>query len=101
MLSRISPPCWKETAISTPPYGATEALPIASISGREILGETGRLSQQGKGNCVGRPVEGIDARIIAISDGSIPRWWKGIEVQAGEIGEIAVSGPQVLSLIHI
>ncbi len=82
------------------PYGATEALPIASISGREILGKTGRLSRQGKGNCVGRPVEGIDARIIAISDGSIPRWWKGIEVPAGEIGEIAVSGPQVSCRYH-
>ncbi|MBN2079852.1 MAG: AMP-binding protein [Spirochaetes bacterium] len=82
------------------PYGATEALPIASISGREILEETSSLSRKGRGNCVGRPVEGIDVHIITINDGSIPRWSRGIEVPAGEIGEIAVSGPQVSRRYH-
>jgi olefin beta-lactone synthetase len=82
------------------PYGATEALPIASISGREILEDTRRLSEQGRGNCVGRPVAGMDVRIIKISDEPVRRWSDGLELQAGAIGEIAVSGPQVSARYH-
>jgi acyl-CoA synthetase (AMP-forming)/AMP-acid ligase II len=33
------------------PYGATESLPVANISGREVLKETAALSLNGKGTC--------------------------------------------------
>ena len=46
------------------PYGATEALPVANIGSREILGETRHLTDQGKGVCVGRPVRG-DGRVTS------------------------------------
>jgi len=82
------------------PYGATEALPIASISGKEILNDTRRLSEQGRGNCVGRPAAGMDVRIIKIMDGPVRRWSSGLELPDGEIGEIAVCGRQVSARYH-
>ena len=47
------------------------------------------------GVCVGRPVAGIDARIIRISDDPIPTWSDDLLVPDGEIGEIVVAGPVV------
>src|SRR5208337_4753504 len=77
------------------PYGATEALPIASIGSTEILEETRFQTDRGAGVCVGRPVEGIDVRIIRISDQPIPFWSDDLEVSEGIIGEIIVAGPVV------
>ena len=77
------------------PYGATEALPVASIGSREILEETARQTDQGFGVCVGRPVESVEVRIIRISDEPIPAWSDDLEVSDGTIGEIVVSGPVV------
>ncbi len=53
------------------PYGATEALPVASIESREVLGETAEKSLQGVGTCVGRRFSGIEWRVIAINDGPL------------------------------
>ena len=77
------------------PYGATESLPVASIGSREILGETRHATDSGMGVCVGRPVEGIEARIIQIRDDPIPTWSDDLLVPDGEIGEIVVAGPVV------
>ena len=75
------------------PYGATEALPVASIGSDEILGETRRLTDEGIGVCVGRPVDGIDVKIIRIRDDAIPVWSDDLVVPDGLVGEIVVSGP--------
>lgn len=72
------------------PYGATECLPVASIGSDEILGDTRRLTDEGKGVCVGRPVPGLEARIIRISDEAIARWDEALVLPTGQIGEIAV-----------
>jgi acyl-CoA synthetase (AMP-forming)/AMP-acid ligase II len=77
------------------PYGATEALPVCSIGSREILGETAALTGQGYGVCVGRPVSGISLEIIPISDAPIAQWDESLPLPPGEVGEIAVRGPQV------
>jgi len=77
------------------PYGATEALPVASIGGDEILGETGRRTDLGEGVCVGLPCGEIEVKVIRISDDPIPTWTDDLELPRGEIGEIAVSGPVV------
>jgi acyl-CoA synthetase (AMP-forming)/AMP-acid ligase II len=77
------------------PYGATEALPVASIGSDEILRETRALTDQGKGVCVGRPVPGIEVKIIETSDDAIPEWSEDLQVAAGTIGEIVVTGPIV------
>ncbi|MBN1866743.1 AMP-binding protein [Candidatus Sumerlaeota bacterium] len=77
------------------PYGATEALPVASIASGEILGETAARTAQGAGTCVGRPVPGVEIEIIRIVDEPIPQWSDDLRVAPGEIGEIAVKGPVV------
>jgi acyl-CoA synthetase (AMP-forming)/AMP-acid ligase II len=78
-----------------PTYGATESLPVATIGSREVLVETRRLTDIGRGVCVGRPVDGIEAKIIPISDDPIPIWSDDLVVPPGEIGEIVVAGPVV------
>ena len=77
------------------PYGATEALPVANIGSREILGETRFLTEQGKGVCVGRPVAGMEVRVIRISDEPIPEWDDSLRLPPGEVGEFVVRGPVV------
>ncbi|MDT8316654.1 MAG: fatty acid CoA ligase family protein [bacterium] len=94
VLKRFSSMLEGDAQIFTP-YGATEALPVCSIGSREVLAETGALTDAGKGVCVGRPVEGIDLEIIEISDGPIDTWHDGLKLSRGGIGEIVVKGPQV------
>lgn len=77
------------------PYGATEALPVAVVGSDDVLNETRHKTAQGAGTCVGRPVAGIEVRIIRIKDEPIAEWSDDLALPAGEIGEIAVSGPQV------
>ncbi len=78
-----------------PTYGATESLPVAVLGSREILDDTRQLTDIGKGVCVGRPVDGIEARIIQIRDDPIPTWSDDLLVSHGEVGEIVVAGPVV------
>ncbi len=77
------------------PYGATEALPIASIESREVLGETAEKCNQGAGTCVGRKFSGIEWRIIAIDDGPIAQLDNVQELPRGRIGELMVRGDVV------
>ncbi len=58
-------------AMIVTPYGATEALPIASIESREVIAETGPAAAKGKGTCVGTRFEGVQWRVIEIDDGPI------------------------------
>lgn len=68
------------------PYGATEALPLCSISADEIPADTVA------GACVGRPLDGVQLKIIPLSDGPLT---KIDSLWTGEIGEIIVAGPMV------
>jgi olefin beta-lactone synthetase len=77
------------------PYGATEALPIASIESREVLGGVAELSKRGAGTCVGHRFEGIQWRVIGISDDPIDSIEKTHSLAGGEIGELMVSGDVV------
>ena len=77
------------------PYGATEALPVSSITAREVLNETASLARAGKGTCVGTVFPGITLRVIRISDDAIASWDDRLVLPRGEIGEIAVKGPVV------
>lgn len=77
------------------PYGATEALPVASNSAAEILGETAAETARGRGTCVGRPFPEIRWRVIEISDEPLAQLADTREVAAGEIGELLVAGPVV------
>jgi acyl-CoA synthetase (AMP-forming)/AMP-acid ligase II len=77
------------------PYGATESLPVASISASEVLQETAARSAQGAGTCVGRRFPGIQWKVIRIEDGPLPTIDAVQEMQQGEIGELIVRGPVV------
>ncbi|MEM6331206.1 MAG: fatty acid CoA ligase family protein, partial [Planctomycetota bacterium] len=77
------------------PYGATEALPVATIEAGEILGETAAKTDQGAGVCVGKKFDSIDWRVIRITDEPIATIDQAEELPAGEIGELVVRGPQV------
>lgn len=71
------------------PYGATEALPVASVASDEIVPDSVR------GACVGRPVDEVDVRIIAPVDGPIASLASARFLPSGETGEIIVRGPVV------
>ena len=77
------------------PYGATEALPVAIVEGRELLGEVRSLSENGGGVCVGAPVVQNTVRVIRINDDVIAHWRDARLCEVGEIGEITVRGPSV------
>ncbi|MGD9972340.1 MAG: fatty acid CoA ligase family protein [Desulfatirhabdiaceae bacterium] len=77
------------------PYGATEAVPVTSIASQEILNETRRLAEKGYGICVGSPLQGLDVRIIRISDLPINQWAEELVLDTSEIGEIVVKGDLV------
>ena len=77
------------------PYGATESLPIATIASGEVLGETRARTDAGDGICVGRVVPSAHLEVIRISDEPIARWDDSLRVEAGEVGELVVRGPQV------
>ena len=71
------------------PYGATEALPVATIASEESESDSVR------GACVGRAVRGVEIRIIAITDAPIATMAEARGLAVGEIGEIIVRGPNV------
>lgn len=81
-------------------YGATEALPIATIESRELFDGLAERAHHGDGICLGRPVEHVRARIVVLTDEPIPTWARAHE-RAGElaatrgIGELVVAGPNV------
>ena len=77
------------------PYGATEALPVASIRGSEVLNETWALTRQGRGYCVGKPLPGMAVKVVPSTlDGPAPKSGIARRCALNEIGEIIVSGPR-------
>jgi acyl-CoA synthetase (AMP-forming)/AMP-acid ligase II len=77
------------------PYGATEALPVASIDSITILNETAAETDSGKGTCVGFPDKHVQVKIVKITDEPIEEWSDSYLVEKGTIGEIIAKGPIV------
>jgi acyl-CoA synthetase (AMP-forming)/AMP-acid ligase II len=73
------------------PYGATEALPVSSIGGDEALAALAETAGA-QGAPVGRPLRGVEVRIAAVVDGSIPNLAQARLLPAGEVGEVLVGG---------
>jgi acyl-CoA synthetase (AMP-forming)/AMP-acid ligase II len=78
------------------PYGATEALPIASASGRELLHLRARI-EGGHGICVGQAAPGARLALIPIHEQPITHWRPELDLARGQLGEIAVQGAVVTS----
>jgi acyl-CoA synthetase (AMP-forming)/AMP-acid ligase II len=83
-------------------YGSTEAEPIAHVTWREIADVDRHAMRTGAGLLTGHPVASIQLRILP------DRWGQPIApltsaqldalaLPAGEMGEIVVSGPHVLT----
>ena len=77
------------------PYGATEALPVASIGSKELLADTREASERGEGVCIGRPLPGVRAWVVEISDEPIASFDQVRVLPTGEVGEIVVGSPAV------
>lgn len=77
------------------PYGATEALPIASIESREVLQETSKLTDQGLGTCVGKRFAQVQWKVIEITDEPIATIDQVRQMATGQIGELMVCSPSV------
>ncbi|RRR75318.1 MAG: peptide synthase [Candidatus Viridilinea halotolerans] len=78
------------------PYGATEALPVASINGREVqAANAARGGDPLAGTCVGRPVPEVTLRIIPIDEDVMSTWDVALVLPAYQVGEIVVKGPAV------
>lgn len=89
-LRVIAPHCVAHT-----PYGATECLPVTTITADELLGEFRQRPLRGHGTCVGRPVSGVEIRVIRETDGAIATLADAAQCAPGEIGEIIATGPSV------
>ena len=99
VLERMHKMLGPEAEVHTP-YGATESLPVASIGSWEILGDTAEQTNRGAGTCVGKPMHGLDVRIIRIDDAPIADWSDDLELPVGETGEITVTGSVVTRSYH-
>jgi olefin beta-lactone synthetase len=71
------------------PYGATEALPVATIGSHELL------ELPDDGICVGRAVPGVDVALMHPTDGPVTRLEPSMLVGHGDVGEVVVRGPVV------
>lgn len=92
VIDRVVQMIPKEALLHTP-YGATEALPVCSISHREIAELQGESPE--KGVCVGHPLKGVGLDLIPISDEPVSGWDAVVPVEPGTVGEIVVWGDNV------
>lgn len=97
----VPPWLWESLAALMPngrlhsPYGATEVLPVSTISSEEVVGGTALATLEGAGACVGRIIPANTVMIIAPHDGPLADLFTVRELPPGEIGEIIVAGPTV------
>jgi len=77
------------------PYGATEAVPVISIGSNEILAETKKLSEQGYGMCIGRPICSTKVELIQINDDPITQFHDKLKSPENQVGEIIVQADLV------
>ena len=75
------------------PYGATECLPVASVSGTELNAEVEQRTASGEGTCIGRPVGPNRVKIIPVTDKAVGSFENTVELPIGITGEIVVHGP--------
>jgi len=77
------------------PYGATEVLPVATVSGRAIVSGLAARHRNGQGICVGKALRANQVKIIAITDQVIEHINQAEVLGVEAVGEICVTGPSV------
>lgn len=91
-VRRMQKSVYRDADIHTP-YGATECLPVSSISAAQMDDKMVERIESGEGVCVGRPIEPNQVRIIKISEMAFNDLSETTEMPFGIPGEIIVSGP--------
>jgi acyl-CoA synthetase (AMP-forming)/AMP-acid ligase II len=91
-IRRMQQSLYQDADIHTP-YGATECLPVSSISASELDDKMVDRIESGDGVCVGRPIEPNEVRIIKISEMAFNHLSETTEMPFGMPGEIIVTGP--------
>jgi len=91
-IRRMQNALYRDAEIHTP-YGATECLPVSSISASELDDRMVDRIESGDGVCVGRPIEPNRVRIIRISEMAFNNISETTPMPPGMPGEIVVSGP--------
>jgi acyl-CoA synthetase (AMP-forming)/AMP-acid ligase II len=91
-VRRMQKSVYRDADIHTP-YGATECLPVSSISASQMDDKMVERIESGEGVCVGRPIEPNQVRIIKISEMAFNDLSETTEMPFGIPGEIIVSGP--------
>jgi olefin beta-lactone synthetase len=79
--------------VTATPYGATESLPVSSVTSNELTQTTTDLNLVGTN--IGRPVSGVQVKIINITDDMIQNFSDIHELPTLQIGEIIVQSPCV------
>jgi acyl-CoA synthetase (AMP-forming)/AMP-acid ligase II len=77
------------------PYGATEALPLSSIGGRDVVPGLVERVNSGEGTCVGLPIPMQRVVLIPVTDDPIASWSADLILEPGQLGEVCVQGPSV------
>ena len=91
-IRRMQRSVYRDAEIHTP-YGATECLPVSSISASQIDDKMVDRIESGDGVCVGRPIEPNEVRIIKISEMAFNDLSETTDMPFGMPGEIIVCGP--------
>ncbi len=91
-IRRMEKALYQDAEIHTP-YGATECLPVSSISARQLDSRMQDMMESGDGICVGRPIEPNHVKIIKLSEMAFNDLSETTEMPLGMPGEIIVSGP--------
>ena len=90
-----------ENGTTYTPYGATECLPVSTISGRELISkDLTSLSKIGKGTCVGYPAKGTQIKIIEPTNDIVSSMSDATILETYRIGEIVVKGDQATKSYH-
>lgn len=84
---------WMPNGTLHSPYGATEALPVSTVSAPKVLSFAQDTVAALQGACVGRPLPDVSVKVIAIEDRPIATLDAAREAAPGTIGEIVVAGP--------
>jgi acyl-CoA synthetase (AMP-forming)/AMP-acid ligase II len=91
-IRRMQNSLYQDAQVHTP-YGATECLPLSSISAEQFDDKLVDQMESGSGVCVGRPVEPNHVRVIRISDIAFNDVSETTDMPLGMPGEIVVTGP--------